>query len=217
MEIKVILADDHQVLRESLSVILDQDPGIKVVGQAENGREVVRLCPQLKPDIVVMDINMPELNGVEATRQILIDQPSIQVIMLSMSATKEHIYQAFQAGVRGYLIKESSVMEVIDAIKAVSEGKRYISSQLTDTVIDDYFIKRNGEEHTNPLDRLSSRERQILQLVAEGKSSKAIAELLNLSVSSVSTYRSRLMKKIGLNDLTELIKFAVEYGIIDSN
>ena len=108
-------------------------------------------------------------------------------------------------------------MEVIDAIKAVSGGKRYISSRLTDTVIDDYFIKRKGEEQTNPLDRLSSRERQILQLVAEGKSSKAIAALLNLSVSSVSTYRSRLMKKIGLKDITGLIKFAVEHGIIDSN
>ena len=217
MEIKVILADDHQVLRESLTVILDQDPAIKVVGQAENGWEVVRLCPQLKPDVVVMDINMPELNGVEATRQILIDQPGVQVIMLSMSASKEHIYQAFQAGVRGYLIKETSVMEVIDAIKAVSGGKRYISSQLTNTVIDEYFIKRKGEEPTDPLDKLSSRERQILQLVSEGKSSKAIAALLNLSVSSVSTYRSRLMKKLGLKDLTELIKFAVEHGIIDSN
>jgi DNA-binding NarL/FixJ family response regulator len=217
MEIKVILADDHQVLRESLTVILDQDPGIKVIGQAENGREVVRLCPQLKPDVVVMDINMPELNGVEATRQILIDQPGIQVIMLSMSASKEHIYQAFQAGVRGYLIKETSVMEVIDAIKTVAEGKRYISSHLTDTVIDEYFIKRKGAEQADSLDRLSSRERQILQLVSEGKSSKTIAALLNLSVSSVSTYRSRLMKKLGIKDLTGLIKYAVEHGIIDSN
>jgi DNA-binding NarL/FixJ family response regulator len=215
MDIKVLLADDHQVLRESLAYILEQDPEIQVVGQANSGREVLQLCPRHKPDIVVMDINMPELNGVEATRQILIDQPQIQVIILSMSASKEHIYQAFQAGARGYLIKETSVLEVIGAIKAVIQGKRYISSQMTDTVIDEYFLKRKRDDPQSLLDNLSSRERQILQLVAEGRSSKEIANMLSLSVSSVSTYRSRLMKKLGLHDLTGLIKFAVEHGLID--
>ena len=216
MSIKVILADDHQVLRESLAAVLEKDPGLTVIGQSRNGREVINLCKRIKPDVVVMDIHMPEVNGVEATRQILIDQPGIKVIILSMYASKEHIYQAFQAGARGYLLKETSVEELIDAIKAVSEGRRFLSQFLADTVIDEYFLKREGAPSFNPVDSLSSRERQILQLVAEGMSSKAIAGMLHLSGSTVSTYRSRLMKKLGIKDLTGLIKFAVEKGIIDS-
>ncbi len=216
MSIKVILADDHQVLRESLAAVLEKDPGLTVIGQSRNGREVINLCKRIKPDVVVMDIHMPEVNGVEATRQILIDQPGIKVIILSMHASKEHIYQAFQAGARGYLLKETSVEELIDAIKAVSEGRRFLSQFLADTVIDEYFLKREGAPSFNPVDSLSSRERQILQLVAEGMSSKAIAGILHLSGSTVSTYRSRLMKKLGIKDLTGLIKFAVEKGIIDS-
>ena len=216
MAIKVILADDHQVLRESLAAVLEKDPGLTVIGQSKNGRDVIRLCKQAKPDVVVMDIHMPELNGVEATRQILIDQPEVKVIILSMSATKEHIYQAFQAGARGYLLKETSIMEVIEAIKTVREGERFISQSLSDTVIDEYFLKREGEPQVHPLESLSPRERQILQLVAEGNSSKVISSQLNLSTSTVSTYRSRLMKKLGVKDLTGLIKFAVEKGIIDS-
>jgi DNA-binding NarL/FixJ family response regulator len=216
MAIKVILADDHQVLRDSLAEILGKDPDITVVGQSSNGRDVIERCREIKPDLVVMDIHMPEINGVEATRQILIDQPGIKVIILSMYASKEHIYQAFQAGARGYLLKETSVEELIDAIKAVSDGRRFLSQALADTVIDEYFLRREGAPASTPMDSLSARERQILQLVAEGRSTKEIAGLLHLSGSSVSTYRSRLMKKLGLKDLTGLIKFAVENGVIDT-
>lgn len=216
MSIKVILADDHQVLRESLAEVLENDPLISVVGQAENGRQAVQLSRKLKPAVVVMDISMPELNGVEATRQMLTEQPEIKVIILSMHATKEHIYQAFQAGAKGYLLKETSVMEVIDAIKTVDAGARFLSRSLADTVIDEYLIRRGSGSAPNPLDKLSSRERQILQLVAEGSSSKEIAGKLHLATSTVSTYRSRLMKKLGVDDLTELIRFAVEHGVIDS-
>ena len=210
--IKVLLADDHKVLRDSLASVLDKDPQLIVVGQAKDGIEAVRLCKQHKPDVVIMDIHMPKLNGVEAVRQIALDCPFTQSIMLSMYANKEHIYQAFRAGAKGYLLKETSVDELIDAIKSVSEGKRFLSQALADTVIDEYFLKREGAPPSNPVDNLSSRERQVLQLVAEGRSSKEISGLLNLSGSTISTYRSRLMKKLGVNDLTGLIKFAVENG-----
>lgn len=216
MPINVILADDHQVLRESLADVLDRDPELVVVGQAEDGQEALCLCRQIKPNIVVMDINMPKLNGVEATRQITLDMPNIQIIILSMYATKEHIYQAFNAGAQGYLLKETSVQELVEAIKTVSAGNRFLSHTLTETVIDEYFLQRDGESLQSPLESLSSRERQILQLVAEGKSSKEIADNLHLAESTISTYRSRLMKKLGLKDLTALIKFAVKLGLIDN-
>ena len=215
MPIEVILADDHQVLRDSLADVLANDPDLVVVGQAEDGREALHLCRQLKPDVVVMDINMPELNGIEATRQITLDMPDVQIIILSMYATKEHIYQAFQAGARGYLLKETSVQELVEAIKKVAAGNRFLSRTLTETVIDEYFLQRDGKTYLSPLDSLSSRERQIFQLVAEGKSSKEIANTLHLAASTISTYRNRLMKKLGLKDLTALIKFAMETGIID--
>lgn len=217
MAIEVILADDHQVLRDSLAEVLAYDPDLVVVGQAEDGQQALHLCRKLKPDVVVMDINMPELNGVEATRQITLDLPDIQIIILSMYATKEHIYQAFQAGARGYVLKETSVQELVEAIKKVAAGNRFLSQTLSETVIDEYFLQRDGKTYHSPLDSLSSRERQIFQLVAEGKSSKEIASSLHLSQSTVSTYRSRLMKKLGLKDLTALIRFAMETGVIDSS
>jgi DNA-binding NarL/FixJ family response regulator len=215
VRIKVILADDHQVLRDGLAAVLEKHPAVDVVGQANNGREVIQQCLKLKPDVVLMDINMPELNGVEATRQIHIDQPQIRMIILSMYATKEHIFHAFQAGAQGYLLKETSALEVVDAILAVSNGQRYLSHALTEKVIDEYFLQRSGEIPSGPLEGLSPRERQILQLVAEGKSSKVIAGTLHLALSTVSTYRSRLMRKLGVKDLTGLIKFAIEQGVID--
>lgn len=217
MAIEVILADDHQVLRDSLAEVLAYDPDLVVVGQAEDGQQALHLCRKLKPDVVVMDINMPELNGVEATRQITLDLPDIQIIILSMYATKEHIYQAFQAGARGYVLKETSVQELVEAIKKVAAGNRFLSQTLSETVIDEYFLQRDGKTYHSPLDSLSSRERQIFQLVAEGKSSKEIASSLHLSQSTVSTYRSRLMKKLGLKDLAALIRFAMETGVIDSS
>ena len=215
MSINVLLADDHTILRDGLAAILSQRENFTVVGQAGNGREAVRLCREKHPDIVVMDINMPELNGVEATRQIQLDWPEIQVIILSMYATKEHIYQAFQAGARGYLLKETSGLEVVDAILAVAEGRRYLSKTLTDQVIEDYVLQREASS-TGPLDSLSDREKQVLQLVVEGHSNREIADLLHLAVSTVSTYRSRLMKKLGVDDLAGLVKFAIQHGIIDA-
>jgi DNA-binding NarL/FixJ family response regulator len=216
MAIKIILADDHQVLRESLALTLEREEQITVMGQAENGRAVIRLCREVEPDLVLMDLQMPEISGVEACRQITREHPGIRVIMLSMYASKEHIYQSFQAGAKGYLLKDASIGEVVEAIHQVAAGRRFLSQAMTDNMIDEYLLKRGQGQETNPLDRLSGREYQILELVAEGRTNKQIASTLHLSPSTVSTYRSRMMKKLGIDDLAGLIRFAVENGLADN-
>ena len=209
--ISVLLADDHAVVRDGLRALLEAQTDIEVVGDAANGREVLRLAQQLHPDVVVMDIAMPELNGVEATQQMHDAYPSTQVLILSMHSTTEHIFRALQAGARGYLLKDSAGAEVADAVRVVHAGRRYLSQKIAATVIDDYIAERH---RTSPLESLSSRERQILQLVAEGKSSTEIAAILFLSPKTVDTYRSRLMHKLDIGDLPSLVKFAIQHGVI---
>ena len=206
----VVLADDHTVVRDGLRVLLEAHSDISVVGDAANGRQAVRLALQLHPDVVVMDIAMPELNGIEATRQIHDASPSTQVVILSMHSTTEHIFRALQAGARGYLLKDSAGAEVVAAVRAVHAGRRYLSRKIASTVLDDYISERS---RATPLDSLSPRERQILQLVAEGKSSAETAALLFLSPKTVDTYRSRMMQKLGIGDLPGLVKFAIQHGI----
>jgi len=208
--ISVLLADDHAVVRDGLRALLEAQTDIEVVGDAANGREVLRLAQQLHPDVVVMDIAMPELNGVEATQQMHDAYPSTQVLILSMHSTTEHIFRALQAGARGYLLKDSAGAEVADAVRVVHAGRRYLSQKIAATVIDDYIAERH---RASPLESLSSRERQILQLVAEGKSSAEIAAILFLSPKTVDTYRSRLMHKLDIGDLPSLVKFAIQHGI----
>ena len=208
--ISVLLADDHAVVRDGLRALLEAQADIEVVGDAANGREVLRLAQQLHPDVVVMDIAMPELNGVEATQQMHDAYPSTQVLILSMHSTTEHIFRALQAGARGYLLKDSAGAEVVDAVRVVHAGRRYLSQKIAATVIDDYIAERH---RTSPLESLSSRERQILQLVAEGKSSTEIAAILFLSPKTVDTYRSRLMHKLDIGDLPSLVKFAIQHGV----
>src|SRR6476620_4868924 len=208
--IKVFLADDHAVVRDGLRVLLEVQSDIRVVGTAENGREAVRLARQLHPDVMVMDIAMPELNGIEATQQIHDASPSTQVLILSMHSTTEHIFRALQAGARGYLLKDSAGTEVVDADRAVHAGRRYLSQKIASAVIDDYISDR---QRASPLDSLSRRERQILQMVAEGKSSAEAAAMLFLSQKPVDTYRSRMMQKLGIRVLPSLVKFAIQHGI----
>ena len=208
--IKVLLADDHAVVRDGLRVLLEAQSDISVVGDAANGREAVRRALQLHPDVVVMDIAMPELNGIEATQQIHDASPSTQVLILSMHSTTEHIFRALQAGARGYLLKESAGTEVVDAVRVVHAGRRYLSQKIASTVLDDYISERN---RASPLDSLSPRERQILKLVADGCSSARIAEMLHLSPKTVDTYRSRLMEKLNLSDIASLVKFAIQHGL----
>jgi len=208
--IRVLLADDHAVVRDGLRVLLEAQSDIDVVGDAANGREAVRLARNLHPDVAVMDIAMPELNGIEATAQLHDACPLTQVLILSMHSTTEHIFRALQAGARGYLLKDSAGSEVVDAVRAVHTGQRYLSHKIAAAVIDDYIAERH---RLSPLESLSRRERQILQLVAEGKSSAEIAAMLFLSPKTVDTYRSRMMHKLGISELPSLVKFAIQHGV----
>jgi DNA-binding NarL/FixJ family response regulator len=213
MSITVFLADDHAVVRDGLRVLLEAQPDIRVIGDAANGREAVRRVAQLRPDVVVMDIAMPELNGIEAAREIGRVCPSTQVIILSMHSTTEHIFQALQAGARGYLLKESAGIEVVNAVRAVHADHRYLSQKILEGLVDNYVRQRQAAEAKSPLARLSPREREVLQLVVEGKSSAEIADILSLSPKTVEAYRSRLMHKLGISDLPALVKFAIQHGL----
>jgi DNA-binding NarL/FixJ family response regulator len=213
MSITVFLADDHAVVRDGLRVLLEAQPDIRVIGDAADGRETVRRVARLCPDVVILDIAMPELNGIEAGREIAQVCPSTQVIFLSMHSTTEHIFRALQAGARGYLLKESAGIEVVNAVRAVHAGSRYLSQKISDSLIDDYVHQRQAAEAQSPLARLSPRERQVLQLVVEGKPSAEIAGILSLSLKTVETYRSRLMHKLGISDLPSLVKFAIQHGL----
>jgi DNA-binding NarL/FixJ family response regulator len=213
MSISVFIADDHTVVRDGLRLLIEIQSDMKVVSEASNGREAARQVLRTKPDVVIMDIAMPELNGVEATRQIRENCPATKVIILSMHSSSEHIFQALKAGAHGYLLKESAGMEVISAIRVVHSGKRYLSEKIGDQMIDEYIHNREIVETGSPLSKLSTREREILQLVVEGKSSADIGRTLFISPKTVETYRSRLMQKLGISDLAGLIKFAIQHGI----
>ena len=217
MTIRVILSDDHQVIRDGLSAIMSSAEDIHVVGTAADGCEALELARKELPDVMVIDINMPNLNGIEATRQIQETLPEIKIVILSMHANKEHVYQALKAGASGYLIKDSSGSEVIEAIRTVVKGKRYLSGAITDTLIDDYIDQRENTSVVNPFDELSGRERQVMQLIVEGKTSAEAAEVLNLSISTVNTYRSRLMRKLEVKDIPGLVRSAIDNGLISTN
>jgi DNA-binding NarL/FixJ family response regulator len=206
-----MLADDHAVVRDGLRALLEGGNDLQVVGVAGNGREAVAEALRLRPDIVIMDIAMPELDGVEATRRIVERCPETRVLILSMYLSAEHIYRALQAGAQGYVLKESAGEEVVDAIRALRAGKRYLSHRITETVIDDYL--REGT-NVSPLDSLSLRERDVLQLVVEGRTNAAIAQALSLSPKTVETYRARIMKKLKVRDTVELVKFSMRHGLI---
>ena len=214
MIIRILIADDHQIVLDGLRLLLEAKEDIKVVGEAVNGREAVQKTRQLKPDIVIMDIAMSELNGIEATRQIHELSPATRVIILSMHATAEYINRALKAGACGYLLKESTGIELIDAVRTVYAGRRYMSQKISDILIDDYVDHHAESVSDDPLESLSPREREILQLVAEGKSSAQIANIIFLSPKTVETYRSRLMQKLGIKNFPDLIKFAVQKGLI---
>ena len=211
MAIRIFLADDHAILREGLRSLLEAHSDLSVVGEAADGRQAVRQAGRLRPDVVVMDIVMPELNGIEAAQQIRQLSPSTQVVILSMYAMTEHIARAFQAGARGYVLKESVGTELVDAIRAVCGGRRYLSPQITEVTLDN--LGRLATEAKSPLELLSAREREVLQLVVEGKSSAEIAAKLSLSTKTVETYRVRLMRKLNLRDLPALIRFAIQHGL----
>jgi len=209
--IKVILADDHKLVRDGLQAILDREGDINVVGEAGDGRAVIRQCRRLKPDVILLDISMPGMSGIDAAREILASFPGVEVVILSMHSTKEHIYQALKAGARGFLRKETAGVEVADAIRAVSRGERYLCKDVTERVVEDYIQKREGGKTQDPLQDLSPREQEVMDLVVEGMTNQEIADTLHLAPSTVSTYRSRLMKKLGVDNIPDLVKLALKH------
>ena len=210
MIITVFLADDHRVLRDGLRILLETQDDIEVVGEAENGKEAIDSIIKMKPNVVVMDITMPELNGIEAAQVIHENLPNTGIVILSIHSDLEHIFRALQAGAQGYLLKESAGSEVISAVRAVYLGRRYLSPSIRDTLTEAYM---QDHQIQSPLELLSMREREVLQLTVEGHTSAAIAERMELSPKTVETYRSRLMGKIGVRDLPELVRFAIKHGI----
>ena len=210
MTIRVYIADDHAIIRDGLRVLLEARDDIEVVGGAGDGRQAVKDVNELRPDVVIMDIAMPHRNGIEATALLRASAPATRVIMLSMHATSEHVFRALQAGARGYVLKNSAGAELVEAVRTVSAGKRYFSPKVADLLVDDYV--REGRS-ASPVEALSPREREILQLIAEGHTSVEVGRMLSLSPKTVETYRSRLMQKIGVEDLAGLVKFAILHGL----
>lgn len=213
MSVSILLVDDHAVLRDGLKLLLNMQPDFQVVGEASNGRDAVRCALQLRPDVIIMDVLMPDLNGIDAIQQIATAQPDIKVIMLSANTDAEHVFRALRAGAIGYLLKASAGSEIVEAIHAVQNGRRYLSHNLSDQLIDAYISQRELSGDYQRLTLLNDREREVLQLVVEGHSSKDIAEALSLSPDTVTTYRKRIMKKLDIHDLPGLVKFAISNGI----
>jgi DNA-binding NarL/FixJ family response regulator len=209
MPITVFLADDHAVMREGLARLLESQADLRIIGAANNGGDTVKQVLQLKPHVVIMDISMPDMNGIEAARQIRERAPDTRVLILSMHSTPVHVFHALEAGVRGYILKESAGSDVIDAVRTVHSGRRFLSPKVME-IVAEQVTRRPG---TNPLDRLSRRERETLQLVAEGHSSAQIAATLHVSPGTVDTYRSRLMQKLQIRDIAGLVKFAIQHGV----
>ena len=212
--IRVLLADDHTLIRAGLRMVVVSQPDFTVVGEANDGREAVALAEQLKTDVVVMDIGMPSLNGIEACRQIHDSLLGTQVIMLSMHSDEGYVLRALKAGAKGYMLKDSAEADLASAIRAVTAGKSFFSPAVSKILLEDYMrkLKRTGAEDS--FDLLSPREREVLQLVAEGKSSKEVANLLSLSVYTVETHRAKVMQKLNLHNIPELILYAVRKGVI---
>ena len=208
--IRILLADDHALVRQGFSMILEAQQDMQIVGQAGNGREAVDLAAKLHPDVVVMDVAMPELNGIEATRRIIDGAPRTRVLALSMHKDSVYVREVLRAGARGYLLKDSGDADLVAAVRAVAKGDGYLSPGVSDSVLLDY-----RRHVTDPLDLLSSREREVLQMIAEGKTNKEIATSLNLSVYTVEAHRGRVMEKLNLHSTSELVRFALRSGLID--
>ncbi len=211
-QIKVIIADDHRIMLDGLKMLLQQQKNIEVIGEAENGRSAVELALKLKPEVVIMDIDMPDMNGIVATRNILDREPDIRVLTLSMHSDKRFVSKALREGVSGYMLKECASAELVEAINTVVSGKTYLSPQIADVVISDYRKQLVDKEYSAD-SVLTKKEREILQLFAEGKTTKEIAYMLNVSVKTVETHRSRIMEKLDIHSIAELTKFAIREGL----
>ncbi|MFN6201461.1 MAG: response regulator [Acidobacteriota bacterium] len=205
----VLLVDDHAVVRQGFRMIISAEPDFEVIGEASNGREAVQEAELLQPDIVLMDVSMPELNGIEATRRIVTVAPRTRILALSMHRDSVYVREILRAGASGYLLKEAGDQDLLTAIRAVAQGQGYLSPAVSDAVLNDY-----RKHVTDPIDLLTSREREVLQLIAEGKTNKEIATALDLSTYTVESHRGRIMEKLNLHSAGELVRFAFRNGLI---
>jgi DNA-binding NarL/FixJ family response regulator len=212
--IRILLADDHTVVRKGLRLLLESQPDFEVVADAADGRQAVALAEQLAPDVVVMDIAMPILNGIEAARQIAARLPRTAVVFLSMHSDEGYVLKALKVGARAYLLKDSAENDLISAVKAVSDGKAYFSPAISKMLVDDYMRQMREKAVEDSYELLTTREREVLQLLAEGKNNKEAANLLNLSLHTVETHRSNIFQKLGLHSGAELILYAIRKGVI---
>jgi DNA-binding NarL/FixJ family response regulator len=212
--IRVLLADDHTIVREGVRLCLEAMGDIEVVAEAEDGQAAVSLATQLRPDVAVVDLTMPRLNGVEAIRQIKRDVPSVEVVVLSVHDSEAYVVQALRAGAAGYVLKRNAATELAAAIRAAHDGQAYLHPSIARRVIDDYLSRIHAAEDSEPHERLTPREREVLQLAAEGHTTRAIAGLLCLSTKTVEHHRASLMTKLGLHGQTELVKYAIRAGLV---
>lgn len=213
-KIAVFLADDHTIVRKGLLSLLLEQADFTVVGEAEDGREALAHVERLQPDVVVMDITMPRLNGLEATRQIKHRWPAIQVVILTVHTTEEYIFQILQAGASGYVVKQAAPSELVMAIRAAHAGETFLSPSISQTVINEYIASAQAAQFDDAFDTLTEREREIMQLLAEGLSTREIADLLVISVKTVETHRGNLMRKLHVHNLVDLTKYAIRKGVV---
>jgi DNA-binding NarL/FixJ family response regulator len=211
MNIKIILADDHTILRQGLSRAFEQESDIKVIGEASDGHSAVDLVRELSPDVVVMDIGMPDLNGIEATRKIVKDQPQVKVVGLSMHSSDKYVREMFKAGAAGFLLKNCPFEELAEAVRTVAGGKTYVTSSIGDMIVKEYAGKPDKEKSVFTI--LSQREREVLQLLAEGKTTKQIARRLHISPKTVEAHRLRIMERLNIDNVAQLTKYAIQEGL----
>jgi two-component system response regulator NreC len=212
--IKIMIADDHGLVRKGLRFVLEQEPGLEVVGEAADGREAVRLAAELDPAVVIMDIVMPQLNGIDATAQIVKQNPAVGVIMLSVHSDESYLLRALSAGAKGYLLKDSAELDVVRAVQSVAVGRPFFSPDIAKTLLEDYMRYLQQRDLQDSYDLLTDREKQVLQLLAEGKSNKEVAALLDLSLYTVETHRTHVMQKLNLHNTAEIVLYAVRKKII---
>lgn len=212
MSITILIADDHKIVREGLVALLSQHPHMQVVGEAENGRQAVQLAASRRPQVVVIDIGMPELNGIEATRQIIAEVPGVKVIALSMHSDKRFVKGMLKAGASGYLLKYCASEELVSAIHMVMAHRVYLSHDITGIVVEDY-VQKLGDSDASAFQTLTPREREVLQLLAEGNSTRQIADSLHVSIKTIEVHRKQLMDKLGLASLADLVKYAIREGL----
>ncbi|MRS11962.1 MAG: response regulator transcription factor [Actinobacteria bacterium] len=217
MSIRLLLVDDHQIVREGLRSLLAKEMDIEVVGEADNGRDALRLCAAFKPDVVVMDVTMQGLNGIDATRELTTDHPDVRVIALSMHSDRRYVSDMLASGASGYLLKDSAYDELATGVRTVSNGRSYLSKAVSDVVVEDYLARvssRLGQAGSPSTRVLSSREREVLQLVAEGLSTKQTAAMLHVSVKTVEAHRRQIMDKLRTYNVAGLVKYAIREGLV---